>query len=291
MPETLIKDVKIFADEDIEESILSIIKNQTDLEGAVVMLEKGPERSMLIGLDEVLQLAPTGIRVVMVSYQLESCLADDERFLVAMGYPNVCLCRLPLSPRNIIMSLKSKNRHEDILAKNLFNIPCLRNQKLIHLVQNMHSSIDDGMKSKYNNDILWKPIAREFVGNLPDEQLILAIERLADIEGREGYLANLDLTKHVCVDVDTTIMLCKTRVQYGDIMTTITKYAKTRPTILVTDKSLCRAKNWLRLKGYSYPVIPTLMLEGADVGTIISNQDPGDFFDQYGIQFLDYQQV
>lgn len=284
--------LNIIADGAIKAALERVITTiAPNLEGTVIHLELPPHRSDNAGLDEAIKLAPSGERIVMMSFQSKQMLAADIRWHIAMGYPNVSWCQLPEAVAGIIAGLSEPSKRiADPLAQQLANIPSLQTSKMGTIVHDMNHALNDGGDAAERFDPRWMPLAKELFGDLSRDELIKAVQATRKPGGLKGHFSGQSFSDQVCVDVEGTLLDSSGNLR-EDVLATVHELAETRPVTVWTSADISKIQPELLKLGIIYKVLSKELFAGAHVGIVIDDLPEAEFATTYNISYNEYRQV
>lgn len=287
--------MQILADEAIVNTLGTMFSDLKDKQFYVVQLEPagtGHNRQDIHGLDIALEVAPTGITVVMLGWLTPAMYIDKkaDKWFAANGYPNVTFLRLPATSEEVLAAIKEVEAGEkagdwqgDPLAIALLGVAQTTSN-----IGVLHHDISYAQKDA-ERMVQWEKKAREIFGDKSQEELIAVVTEAARARHISGKLTGQKFPD-VCVDVEGTLLTAD-----GEIRSNVLALAQARsqggPITVWTGGDLHKLSEQLLKAGILYKIVSKETMRGAKVRVVIDDQPEEAFKSQYGVDYDEYIQV
>lgn len=287
--------MQILADEAIANTLGTMFSDLKDRQFYVVQLEPaGPDhnRSDIHGLDTALEVAPTGIPVVMLGWLTPAMYIDKkaDKWFAANGYPNVVFLRLPATSEEVLAAVENVEANEvagdwqgDPLAIALLGVA-----QTTSTISVLHHDISYAQRDA-ERMVTWEKKAREIFGDKSQEELIAVVTEAARARHISGKLAGQKFPD-VCIDVEGTLLTAD-----GQLRTEVLALAQARaaggPITVWTGGDFHKLSEQLLKAGVLYKIVSKETMRGAKVRVVIDDQPEEAFKSQYGVDYEEYIQV
>jgi hypothetical protein len=263
-----------------------------DRDGVIVFVEravKGGFRQDLVGLNDALDHAPSGMPIVMLAWQSPFMIADDPRLHAALGYSNVVFRRLPEGIVEVMAAVEEaaeRKRIPDPLAIALLTAENAKRDVQI-LQHDLHSAETNGGERM----ALWEERARGVFGDKPQAELIKAVKQARQDDIVAGQFAGKTFPD-VCIDVEGTLFTTEGEFR-EDVLTRAQELASAegRPITIWTGGDLEAAKKMVRKAGIPHKLASKHLFRGATIGIAFDDMPHEAFSETYGVGYGNYQQV
>ncbi len=287
--------MQILADERIANTLGTMFSDLTDKNFYVVQLEPaGPDhnRQDIRGLDIALEIAPTGIPVVMLGWLTPEMYIDKkaDKWFAANGYPNVVFLRLPATSQEVLTAIekveaneKSGDRFSDPLAIDLLGVA-----EQSSTIGILHHDISSAQRDT-DRMAEWEKKAREIFGDKNQAELISLVTGVARTRHISGKLAGYKYPD-VCVDVEGTILAADGQIRH-EVLALAEEKAQGGPITVWTGGDLYNLSHQLRKAGILYKIVSKETMRGATVRVVIDDQLEATFKSECGVGYEEYIQV
>jgi hypothetical protein len=281
--------IKIIADENLKEVLQRSVEIRlANFEGnlTVVQLEHAlhsRSRSKLDGLDDVLEAAPKGEPIVMLSMLRPRELANYSKWQAAMGYPNVTYCDILKINQDFVPAVQEsveQKRPKDELAIELVDRK-LKQDELSVLRHDLYH-----VRAGNRDQQEWSERARKVFGGLPYEELAVMVEsgqlpQGSSFEGR--YLEG------IFCDVEGTLI--KNGQINQNLVAELQAKSQEKPVTIWTGGDVKEAGRVLRPAGVTWKILPKSEFAGARINEAYDDLNQDVFEKTYDIEVLNYHQV
>lgn len=272
--------------------VLGKLREQFKGDGAIVNVETKPRRADYKGFDDVLELAPTGVPVLMMALSPPHMLATDRRYHVAMSYGNVVCRQHPLIPRlmvDALIEIRENPRPDNLLVRKTLALPELQTDVLQTIRHDLGHAQNADLDSERRRemDARWMPMAEKLFGvpDLDRDDLIAAIEHASTGQFWPEPLAGETFDVVAC-DVEGTLINLD-----GTINAELYEQlgAMKLPVVLWTGGDLKAVAADLRRRGISLPVLPKGVMRGVTVSMTIDDLPYDELLAQYCITSMEHR--
>lgn len=283
--------MQILADEGIANTLGTMFSDLTNKNFYIVQLEPalpGHNRQEIHGLETALEVAPTGIPVVMLGWLTPAMYIDKkaDEWFAANGYPNVIFVRLPATSEEVLAAIEkveAGNRPGDPLAIALLGVA-----KQNSTISILHHDISSA-KHDTNRMAQWEKKAKEIFGDKGQEELISLVTEATRDRCISGKFAGQEFPD-VCIDVEGTILTSDGQVHH-EVLVLAEEKANGGPITVWTGGDVYRLSERLRKAGVLYKIVPKSLMEGAKVRVIIDDILESAFQREHGVGCDEYIQV
>lgn len=287
--------MQILADEGIVNTLGTMFSDLSDKVFYVVQLEPaspGYNRQDIHGLDIALEIAPTGIPVVMLGWLTPEMYIDKkaDKWFAANGYPNVVFLRLPATSQEVLTAIekietdeKAGDQFSDPLAIDLLGV-AEQSSAIGILHHDIYSAQHDT-----NRMVQWEKKAREIFGDKNQAELISLVTEAAKTRHAPGKLTG-NKYPDVCIDIEGTILTADGQIRREALALTQARAAG-GPITVWTGGNVYELSKQLRKAGILYKIVSKETMRGAAVRLVIDDQTEAAFKEQYGIEYQEYIQV
>lgn len=283
--------MQILADEGIVGTLRARFSELNDRNFYVVQLEQavpGHHLQDVCGLDQALQVAPTGVPVVMLGWMPIHMYTDRvaDRWFAANGYPNVTFLLMLATSQEVLAAVEeveAGNRYSDPLAIALLGVAQTNSA-----IGVLHHDISSAQKDA-DRMVRWEKKAREIFGDKNREELIAVVTEASRMRHVSSKLAGQKFPD-VCIDVEGTILTADGQIR-SEIIALAEKKAQSGPITVWTGGDTRKLSEQLRKAGILYKIVSKETMRGAAVGVVIDNEPQEKFSADYEIEFEEYFQV
>jgi hypothetical protein len=262
-----------------------------DKEFYVVQLEPagpGYNRQDIHGLDVTLEVAHTGIPVVMLGWLTPEMYIDkkSDKWFAANGYSNVIFLRLPTTSEEVLAAIEkveAGDRPVDPLAIALLGVA-----ETNSAVGILHHDMDSAQRDA-DRMVRWEKRAREIFGDKNQTELISCVTEAAQTRHISGKLAGQKFPD-VCIDVEGTILTADGKIR-TEVVTLAEQRAQGGPITVWTGGNTYELSKQLRKAGILYKIISKETMRGASVRVVIDDQPEAIFKSERGVDYEEYIQV
>jgi hypothetical protein len=287
--------MQILAEEGIKNTLGAMFSGLSDKVFYVVQLEPalpGYNRQDIHGLDNALEVAHTGIPVVMLGWLTPAMYIDKkaDKWFAVNGYPNVVFLRLPATSEEVLAALekiesdeRAGDQFSDPLAIDLLGV-AEQSSTIGILHHDIHSAQRDA-----NRMIEWEKKAKKIFGDKDQTELISLVNEAVKTRHAPGKLAG-NKYPDVCIDVEGTILTADGQIRYEAIALAQSR-AGSGPITIWTGGNTYELSKQLRKAGILHKIVSKETMRGAAVRLVIDDQPEEAFKSQYGIDYEEYIQV
>lgn len=287
--------MEILAEEGMVETLGTMFSDLKDRHFYVVQLEPaspGYNRQDIHGLDLALEVAHTGIPVVMLGWLTPAMYIDKkaDKWFAVNGYPNVVFLRLPATSQEVLAAIEKVEADEvagewkgDPLAIALLGVAQTNST-----IGTLHHDISSAQRDA-ERMTTWEKKAREIFGDKNQDELISLVTEAAKTRHTPGKLAGQKYPD-VCIDVEGTILTADGQIR-SDVITLAEAKAAGGPITVWTGGNVYELSEKLRKTGILYKIVSKETMRGTSVRLVIDNEPEADFKEKYGIEYQEYIQV
>ncbi len=256
----------------------------------VQMEQERPDRLLQdsIGLDAALEVAPTGLPVVMLGWMPIHMYIDrmPNKWFAANGYPNVTFLLMLATSEEVLAAVEeveAGTRQSDPLAIALLNL-----DQTNSAIRILHHDISSAQRDA-NRMVKWEKKAREVFGDKNQAELISLVAEAAQTRRVSGQLAGQKFPD-VCIDVEGTILTADGQIR-SEVIALAEEKARGGPITVWTGGDVSTLSAQLRKAGILYKIVSKETMCGAAVQVVIDNQPEATFKSEYGVDYGEYIQV
>lgn len=287
--------MQILAEEGIKNTLGAMFSGLSDKVFYVVQLETaGPDhhRQDIRGLDTALEVAHTGIPVVMLGWLTPAMYIGKkaDKWFAVNGYPNVVFLRLPATSEEVLAAIekveadeKAGDQFSDPLAIDLLGIA-----EQSSAIGILHHDISYAQRDA-NRMIQWEKKAKEIFGDKDQAELISLVTEAVKARHAPGKLAG-NKYPDVCIDIEGTILAADGQIR-REVLALAQARAAGGPITVWTGGNTYQLSQQLRKAGILYKIVSKETMRGAAVRLVIDDQPEEAFKSQYGIDYEEYIQV
>lgn len=287
--------MQILADEGIANTLGTMFSDLSDRQFYVVQLEPAGSdfhRSDIRGLDTALEVARTGIPVVMLGWLTPAMYIDKkaDKWFAANGYPNVAFLRLPATSEEVRAAIENMEVNEvsgdwqgDPLAIALLDVA-----QTASAIGVLHHDISSAQRDA-DRMAKWEKKAREIFGDRDQAELISLVTEAAQSRHASGKLAGQKFPD-VCIDVEGTLLTVDGQIR-SEVLALAQERARGGPITVWTGGDFHKLSQQLLKAGVLYKIVSKETMRGAKVRVVIDDQPEEAFKSQYGVDYEEYIQV
>jgi hypothetical protein len=283
--------MQILADEGMMNTLRTKFSDLDDKNFYIVQLEQavsGHHLQDVCGLDQVLEVAHSGLPVVMLGWMPIHMYVEKmaDKWFAANGYPNVIFLLMLATSQEVLVAVEeveAGNRPSDPLAVALLGV-AQTNSKIGRL----HHDITSAQRNAERMED-WEKDARSIFGDRSQEELIAVVTETSRAQHVSGKLAGQKFPD-VCVDVEGTILTTDGQIR-SEVIALAEQKAQGGPITIWTGGNTYKLSEQLRKAGVLYKIASKETMRGASVRVVIDNEPAEKFVADYGIEFEEYVQV
>jgi hypothetical protein len=283
--------MQILADEGMMNTLRTKFSDLDDKNFYIVQLEQavsGHHLQDVCGLDQVLEVAHSGLPVVMLGWMPIHMYVEKmaDKWFAANGYPNVIFLLMLATSQEVLVAVEeveAGNRPSDPLAVALLGV-AQTNSKIGRL----HHDITSAQRNAERMED-WEKDARAIFGDRSQEELIAVVTETSRAQHVSGKLAGQRFPD-VCVDIEGTIMTTDGQIR-SEVIALAEQKARGGPITIWTGGNTYKLSEQLRKAGILYKIASKETMRGSSVRVVIDNEPAEKFVADYGIEFEEYVQV
>jgi hypothetical protein len=283
--------MQILADAGMKDVMETKFAELNDKNFYLVQLEQavsGHHLQDVCGLDQALEVAPTGLPIVMLGWMPTHMYIERmaDKWFAVNGYPNVIFLLMLATSQEVltaVQEVEAGNRSSDPLAVALLGVAQTNSA-----IGRLHHDIWSAQRNA-NRMAEWEKDARAIFGDKSREELIANVTEAAQSRGVSGKFVGQKFSD-VCVDVEGTILTTDGQIR-AEVITLAEQKAQGGPITIWTGGDTYKLSGQLRKAGVLYKIVSKEMMRGATVRVVIDNEPVEKFAADYGIEFDEYVQI
>jgi hypothetical protein len=283
--------MNILADEVLMNHFSTKFADLNEKDFYIVQLEQavpGHHLQDVCGLDQALEVAPTGKPVVILGWMPIHMYIDKfaDKWFAVNGYPNVIFLLMLATSQEVLAAVEeveAGNRSSDALAVALFGVAQTNSD-----IGCLHHDISSAQRDT-ERMAQWEKKAREIFGDKSREELIATITEASKTRHLSGKFAGQKF-HDVCVDVEGTILTTDGQIR-PEVIALAEQKAQGGPITVWTGGDTHKLSQQLRNAGILYKITSKETMRGATVRVVIDDQPEDAFKSDYGIGYEEYVQI
>ncbi len=283
--------MQILADEGMMSTLKTKFSDLNDKNFYIVQLEQavsGHHLQDVCGLDQALEVAPTGVPVVMLGWMPTHMYIEKmaDKWFAANGYSNVTFLLMLATSQEVLAAVEeveAGDRSSDPLAVALLGV-AQTSSNIGHLHHDITSAQRDSKRMEE-----WEKNARAIFGDRSQEELIAVVTEASRSQHVSGKLAGQRFSD-VCVDVEGTLLTSDGQIR-SEVLALAQEKANGGPITVWTGGNVHVLTKQLRGAGVLHKIASKHTMKGATVRVVIDDQPEDTFKSDYGVGYEEYVQV